>query len=110
MFDILWNEIIEKMDNNISEQTQDYQRLLSRCGNLKISPVFGQHLSSCTDRINHITYQMYDNPMGITEVTLHLKGKNGELEYCNPRGHKKIVFGIGHCMGEEHRYWFRRFR
>lgn len=101
IFDILWKEIVREMDQKISDTPQDYKRLLFRCDQLKMMPVSGQSTSSCQEKINHRTYHLYDNKMGITEITLHLEGNMGNLEYCNARGSMKIVFGIGYCISDK---------
>lgn len=95
---ILWSEVIEKLSDKEVEQQEPFEKIQVNCGDLKILPVSGKGQSGCASAINHVTYRLYDNPMGITEMTLHLHEDSGELEYCNARGRKKIIFGIGYCI------------
>jgi len=97
IFKILWSQVIEKLDDQETEP-DDLEYFVAGCNRLKMLPMFGESESPCVEAVNHVTYRLYDNPMGIREITLHLQENGGELEYCNVRGKKKIVFGIGHCV------------
>ncbi len=98
IFNILWDEIVDNLKNQPEDDANAYESLVKRCSNLKIAPVQGNTVSDIVREINDITFKMNDNPMQISEISLHLEKDCGSLSYCNSRGKKTILFGIGKCI------------
>lgn len=55
---------------------------------------FGKISSPLADRVNGVTYLLNDNPIEIKWLRLELSGEVKELVYENPRGVKRIFFGM----------------
>lgn len=100
IFSALWKEIVDKLGGGPIEDMSAYERLTKRCSNLKIAPVCGKPHSDSVNEINDVTFKMHDNPMQISELSLHLEENCGRLHYRNSRGDKEIVFGIGECISD----------
>ncbi len=94
IFDTLQYEIIDKMTDELPKDKKAYENLLKRCENLQVQTIPGESTSGYLDKINGVTYNLHDNPMEISKITLQFEGDEGSLLYTNPRGDKEIKFGI----------------
>lgn len=75
-----------------------YDELMAYADSLELYKAKGSLTSEVADKINGVTYKMYDNPMGITEMKVSFDGNKGELYYINEQGEKRIPFGM--CYNE----------
>lgn len=61
----------------------------------------GEMDSEWRERVNGVTYNMAQNNMGITKLSLHFEGDEGEMRYTNAQGDKVIRFGFGRNIFED---------
>ncbi len=61
----------------------------------------GAMTSSFAEKINGVTFEMKENPMGISKLAIHLDGDEGEMRYTNEQGDKVIRFGFGKNIFED---------
>jgi hypothetical protein len=94
IFNALWNEIINDMGGSLPENIDSYEKLTARCENLSLLPIRGESEGKVLEEINGKTYVLDKNPMEITKLRVDINGDEGVLSYTNPRGDKKIYFGI----------------
>lgn len=94
LLDALNYEILDKMCDNLPEDTKAYESLLKRCENLEVQPLMGQAESYILSEINGVTYNLYENPMEISKLCVSIESDQGVLRYTNPRGDKEIRFGM----------------
>ena len=96
IFAALWDTILNKIGSEVPvENGATYEAFLARCESLKLLSMKGDVTTKTAEAINHKVYTMNENPMHITEMSLHFDGDKGYLEYCNARGRKQIHFGMG---------------
>jgi CubicO group peptidase (beta-lactamase class C family) len=92
----VWHEIVEKLeDKELPQDSKAYNSLLERCSNLNPALVRGETTSKVLESINNVTYALKENPMEISEISVSINKDEGVLNYKNPRGEKKLYFGIG---------------
>lgn len=60
---------------------------------LKLYAARGEKMSSLETKINDVTYELEENPMGITKMRFVFEKEKGTLYYTNKQGDKEIVFG-----------------
>ncbi len=94
IFETLWHEIIEKLSDELPADTKAYNSLIERCSTLSLIPIQGEDKSKILESINGVTYTLKDNPMQISKLSVNINGDEGVLNYTNPRGDKKLHFGI----------------
>ena len=46
--------------------------------------------------IENVTYELCENPMGITKIRFNFDGDKGVFSYTNAQGDKELAFGIGY--------------
>lgn len=94
IFETLWHEIIDKLSDEIPADTKAYNSLIKKCSSLSLIPIPGEDKSKILESINGVTYILKDNPMQISKLNVSIDGDEGTLSYTNPRGDKKLYFGI----------------
>ncbi len=94
IFETLWHEIIDKLSDEMPADTKAYNSLIKKCSSLSLIPIPGEDKSKILESINGVTYILKDNPMQISKLTVSIDGDEGTLSYTNPRGDKKLYFGI----------------
>jgi len=94
VFDTLFDEIVDKIADELPEDKKAYESMLKRCENLEVKPIRGEAKSNKLSEINGVTYNLYDNEMEISKLSVSIEGDEGVLRYTNPRGDKEIKFGI----------------
>ena len=105
--DTILFQVREKLYKNTSntplpKNCVAYNQLKNKLDNLDFNSGFGEISSPMEEKINGATYLLKENPMGINwfrfDFTPCAQGKRGFLTYQNPRGVKKIVFGMEHMV------------
>lgn len=94
IYETLWNEIVAKLTDVMPADPKAYSSLVERCSSLSLVPISGQSQSKILESINGVTYILRENPMQISQLTVNINGDEGVLSYTNPRGDKKLYFGI----------------
>ena len=95
IYETLWREIIDNLsDDEMPKDIEAYNRLDNRCSSLSLIPISGESKSQILDLVNGITYTLNDNPMQISKLCVKISGDEGVLCYTNPRGDKKLYFGL----------------
>lgn len=61
---------------------------------LKLYAVKGKRHVELEKKINGVKFQMENNPMGITELSLNFEQDSGILRYINAQGEKELPFGL----------------
>ncbi len=87
--------IVNTASDNALEESDNYNNLLTLSDSLKLTTLCGNDTCSIANKVNGKTYQLQENPMGITEFTIKFEGKYGEFNYVNAQGEKTIKFGFG---------------
>lgn len=92
-----FEEIVEiASDDPIYGDEAEQESLDAYCKTLKLKHVKKNVPTGMQEKINGKTYQLNDNPMGITTVKLDFYGNRGLFTYENAQGLKKLEFGICH--------------
>ncbi len=96
---VIYDAVLRKVIDNISDEhipgdDEAYIRLSNKCKSLSIIPEAGEKEGKILDKVNGITYHLNDNPMQISKIAIKIDGDEGCLYYTNPRGDKKLHFGI----------------
>lgn len=96
IIDNFYKIIVDNAGNNeIKADTEAEQSLTKYCDTLKLHTCKGTIKTAFTDIINGKSYEMSDNPMGISEIKLTFGSNGGCFEYINNQGKKKLPFGMG---------------
>lgn len=96
IYDVFKGEIFPSVSGTPLPEDEKTRRLLEeKIGTLKILPQRGEKRTSFTDRINHVTYELDKNPMGIEKLRFELGEDEGALYYTNETGDKCLRFGMG---------------
>ncbi len=91
-------DLIVKASEDEVENDDAWDLLNQYTNELKLSTTHGDCHSDFADRINGVTYELDENPMGIKSIKLTFCGETGKLEYVNAQGDKAITFGM--CKNE----------
>lgn len=70
-----------------------YGELMAATEHLKLEAARGEEYSSLEESINGVTYDLEENPMGITTMRFEFSQEGGILYYTNAQGDKKLPFG-----------------
>ena len=84
------------VDGGIAESHEDTDKLEDYAATLKLFAVKGESYNAIQEKCSGVTYNMNDNPMGITKIRLCFTGDKGVFCYTNAQGDKEIPFGMGH--------------
>ncbi|MBE7053227.1 MAG: serine hydrolase [Ruminococcaceae bacterium] len=96
IFDYFYDYIVREMeDNEIEENDADVKALKEYVEPLKLIKMEGPVDSEYKEKINGVTYELTENPMGIKELTFKFNGNKGTLCYTNAQGYKELNFGFG---------------
>lgn len=95
IYSALWRNIVDRLAAPLPQNISANQQLTKRCNSLAFKPITGEKHSDFADKINKKTYILNDNPMGISKISVEISGDEGILSYTNPRGDKKLYFGLG---------------
>jgi len=98
IYETLWQTIVSRLtpdDAPLPLQNEAYARLCAKTEHLTLTPVAGASETAVSARINHCRYRLNDNPMQISELTVHLNENGGVLVWRNPRGEKRLPFHFG---------------
>ena len=90
----LWNEVVSKLSDELPADPVASDRLIERCSSLSLIPISGESKSEILESVNGVSYILRDNPMQISELSVNINGDEGVLSYTNPRGEKKLYFGM----------------
>lgn len=85
----------EMQETALPENPEAYQELQSVTSDLKLMTAIGKTENPFAEKIHGVTYQMSENPMGITKMKITFQEQEGKLEYSNAQGDKTLYFGIG---------------
>lgn len=89
------NNIIKNLSNSSLPSDEAAQiHLNERCKNLKLPVPEGKAKGAFQDKINGKAYILDRNVMEISKIMVTIDGDEGVLCYTNPRGDKKIRFGM----------------
>lgn len=92
----MYQEIYEALaDEPLPEDTRGLDSLRRELGDLHIQPLSGAPTSSWVSKVDGVTYELEENPMGIEYLRLDLDAEEGRLTYRNSTGEKRLRFGIG---------------
>lgn len=92
-----FEEIVEPAsDAPIVDDEVNQEALEAYCQTLELKHIKKNVPTDMQERISGRTYQLRDNPMGITTVRLDFDGDKGLFTYENAQGLKKLEFGICH--------------
>jgi CubicO group peptidase (beta-lactamase class C family) len=96
MFELLWNEIVEKLHpDSLPEDIASEKQLEDMLSTLHVvNPLIGENTSPTLKKINDQSYTLYPNPMGINRVTLRFEDEVGVLTLEKEEGEKTITFGL----------------
>lgn len=90
-FDLIVDEMAE---GSIEENEADLKDLEEYAKTLKLAVAIGKKDNDLKEKINGVTYQMNENPMGITKIKLTFDENGGVFAYTNEQGDKEIEFGM----------------
>lgn len=97
IFQLVQTEIVDQLaDHAIEADPAARENLAMKNMSLVLAPCPGATGSPLADQINGRVYLLADNPMGITEFSLHFYGNKGSFTYKNAQGDKQISFGLGY--------------
>ena len=92
----LWENLYDQIsDGPLPENPGARNELAGRLLKLAMPVVQGVLTQPLTARINGITYDMAENPMGIKTVRYQFRENTGTLAYVNATGAHEISFGLG---------------
>ncbi len=94
LFETFFAEIVDTAIDTPIQNSEEYTALSDYLGALKLLTVGGEAYSKKADEISGKRFIAEDNPMSITEFTLHFSGNSGEFAYKNAQGDKVIKFGM----------------
>lgn len=101
LFEEIHRRVVEEspMGEALPEDPHGAAELSERIRDLHILPQTGAPTSPWMDRVDGVTYNFGENPMGISELRLRFgadyDGQYGDLEYRNAQGPNTLRFGIG---------------
>lgn len=93
-----FEEIADKLCDDAINATinkADTQSLQALTQSLSITPVKGAALSSYSNKVNNISYQLLENRYGLTKATIHIDEHHGTLSFSHMDGCAEIHFGLG---------------
>ena len=93
IFEALWNEIKDKIEEPMPIDEYASEKLRERCKKLTPKPLDGASYSETEKLIDGKKYILDSNPMGISEICFSFNKDFGKIEYKTPRGNKEIHFG-----------------
>lgn len=97
IFQLVQTEIVDQLtDHAIAADPAARESLVQKNQSLVLAPCPGATGSPLADQINGRVFQLEDNPMGISEFSLHFSDHQGSFKYKNAQGDKQISFGLGY--------------
>jgi len=96
VFELLWNEIVEKLDADVLPEDEAVARQLEdKLRNLRVvNQLTGQSTSPWAEKVNGCSYALEPNPMGIDKIRVEFNGNEGVLILDKNEGEKRIHFGM----------------
>ena len=95
IIDRFFEEIVDTAtDLPLPEDAEAQGELKEYCKGLKLYCLDGKPFSDTASAVSGKEYILENNPMGITKVKFTFDGDGGVFEYTNPRGEKKLPFGM----------------
>lgn len=95
IFDNFFRMIVNRIEEkSLSVDIEKQKELNDYTKNLKLAAIDGKKQTEWTAKVHDVTYELDDNPMGITEFKLTFEGKQGVFAYTNGQGYKEIKFGV----------------
>lgn len=96
LFHELYKTIVQSLSEPLEKDDEAYEALKQYCATRKLYalPDDGEH--ALMAKIDGVTYELDENPMGIEWIRFSFKEKKGILSYRNRQGEKKLTFGIGY--------------
>ena len=95
IIDRFFEEIVDTAaDKPLTEDKEAQTDLKEYCKELKLYCLEGKASSDTAALVSGKEYTLENNPMGITKVKFTFDGDRGVFEYTNPRGDKKLPFGM----------------
>lgn len=96
IFDYFFDYIVsEAADGEIEAIEEDVKALEEYVKPLKLITIEGPTDSEYKEKINGVTYELSENPMGIKEIAFKFDGNKGTFCYTNEQGYKELNFGFG---------------
>lgn len=96
IYTCLWNEVIEKLDDQqLPADDAALAHMNETLQNLTCVVPEGAGSSVWAEKINGVSYQLGENPMGIRSFKVLFDGGQGKIVYDTVRGEKVIPFGLG---------------
>lgn len=91
--DLIFDAVIDKIESEtLPADDAAYESLTSLIDGLKVSVPFGEAQSPLMDKINGVTYELGENPMGMKSFTIRFADNGGVLTYHTDRGDKAYPF------------------
>jgi CubicO group peptidase (beta-lactamase class C family) len=96
ILDILWKEILEKLQpGSLPEDEEAARKLEERLSSLEVvNPLIGKSTSPLQEKVNKCRYALGPNPMGIQEIGVEFEGNEGRLIMKKNGEEKVISFGM----------------
>ena len=96
LFHEIYKTLVASLSESMEKDDEAYEALKNYCASRKLYalPDEGEH--ALMGKIDGVTYQLDENPMGIEWIRFSFEGKKGILSYCNRQGEKELTFGIGY--------------
>ncbi|NMA94647.1 MAG: serine hydrolase [Clostridiales bacterium] len=94
IYELVWHKIVKRLMDRLPGDEKSYKDLVDRCSSLEFIPIAGEAESGVLESVNNVTYKLRDNPMQISKLGISIDGDEGVLNYTNPRGDKRLYFGI----------------
>ena len=91
-FDIIYDNI---KNCELPQNKEANEKLNKLKKSLTLNVAKGEKTSEFSKKINGEKFILGENKMGISEFTLNFYDDEGEFQYVNEQGHKKIKFGMG---------------
>ena len=85
--------IADNMESSPIAEEGGYDELMQTTKHLKLATAIGEKQSGLESKIHGVTYEMDDNPMGITKMRFEFDKDGGTWYYTNAQGHKELRFG-----------------
>ena len=63
---------------------------------MRAAPFEPKEYNPFEKKINNVTYELDENPMGIKKLSFSFEGKKGAMSYTNAQGDKTLYFGMGY--------------
>lgn len=93
---IMWDEVASKItDEELPFDDTAYGNMTHLLNNLNVNLPAGASTSPLAAQVNGVTYQLNENPMGITSFRLELNGDQSRVVFQTCRGEKVFHFGMG---------------